>query len=259
MGPLQKLILQKLAEGQWVFSLLENSLTKAFEKELGLASGSLSLLQLSLRRYLGLQLASKQSFPYFLNPADFQSEEDQKKFAETVQPNGRLGDWTYLEEQIVRSSFSDLKGKAPEAGSLVENTLSAFVRMKGSSFAGASMPSAYGAFLAGDQFFKLSRAEQMLSLVHELAHQELFLINLVDRLILEPADFNLSFAPYQGKARPPIGRLHSLYALFRMNQYCDQLGGDRAFLLYKLEQTKKSLAPSELTAFGLALVATITS
>jgi hypothetical protein len=42
----------------------------------------------------------------------------------------------------------------------------------------------------------------LVSLIHEAAHQELFLVNFVDRLVNEKFDHNLIHAPYQNKVRP---------------------------------------------------------
>ncbi len=93
------------------------------------------------------------------------------------------------------------------------------------------------------------------SLVHELAHQELFLINLVDRLILSESDYKLAHAPYQGKSRPPIGRLHSAHALYRMISLerrilPDSAGKHEAVL----KDTVATFGRDELTNFGWRMV-----
>ena len=94
-----------------------------------------------------------------------------------------------------------------------------------------------------------------ISIIHELAHQELFLINLVDRLIRSDVDFRLAHAPYQNKPRPPIGRFHSAHALFRMIQLEESISpesAERHQLL--LAQTVETFLPNEVTDYGRTIL-----
>lgn len=259
MTSLQLQILQKIERREWVFDLLLLPFKRALERQNRVNSDSQSELELTLKRYLSIQLISEKHQSIFFEPVSFQNPEDLLKLAQAVHPSARIEQWTDSEQKRIVSARKQLSALEQEAGQLVEEIFSKFVRMKDGQFAGASMPTAFGAYFAGDQFFQLSLSEQMISLVHELAHHELFLINLVDRLVLEEADFNMSFAPFQGKVRPPMGRLHSLYALFRMLQYSKSLGGDSSFFEDKLDQTVKSLSASDLSPFGLALIRSIRS
>jgi hypothetical protein len=96
----------------------------------------------------------------------------------------------------------------------------------------------------------------MVSLIHESAHQELFLLNFVDRLINSQFDYNLIHAPYQNKERPPIGRLHSLHALYRMIQFIkiiDPKNENLNFYISKFKLNLNSFMPGELTEFGCFL------
>ena len=94
-----------------------------------------------------------------------------------------------------------------------------------------------------------------LSLVHELGHQELFLLNLVDRLIQASSDYTLAHAPYQGKLRPPIGRLHSAHALFRMIQFENGSNSSRQQRHQRLlNETIETFAESETTPFAWKLL-----
>jgi hypothetical protein len=124
--------------------------------------------------------------------------------------------------------------------------------LRGVPFRGASHPhflgSVFHCFRPNDSIFDF-----LVSLVHESAHQELFLINFIDRLINEEYDFNLIHAPYQNKERPPIGRLHSLHALFRMIQFAkiyDEKNERVPFLVSKFRQNLYSFEQNELTHFG---------
>lgn len=62
----------------------------------------------------------------------------------------------------------------------------------------------------------LTTDELALILVHELAHQELFVINTRDRLVRPESDHEHVFAPLQSRPRPAIGRLHACHAIWRM-------------------------------------------
>lgn len=95
------------------------------------------------------------------------------------------------------------------------------------------------------------------SIVHEMAHQELFLFNLLDRLVRTEADFNLVHAPFQGVVRPPIGRLHSLYALFRMVEFEKQAGLPHERHQQLVFDTIDSFKKFELTDFAKRLVQSI--
>jgi len=81
-----------------------------------------------------------------------------------------------------------------------------------------STPHLFGAIILSENLF-YSKEDLEITLVHELAHQELFLINLIDSLISEKFLSNMKYAPFQKKDRPPLGRLHASHALFRMTEY----------------------------------------
>ena len=124
---------------------------------------------------------------------------------------------------------------------LLNEVVAAFVRVKSVNFRSASHPQIFGLILIGDG-------------VHELAHQELFLINLLDRLVNQPFDYNEVHAPFQGTKRPPIGRLHSMWALYRMVQF-QKLQNEadpkyRELLLKNVE----AFEDQELSPFGKKLV-----
>ena len=87
-----------------------------------------------------------------------------------------------------------------------------------------------------------------------IAHQELFLINLLDRLVNQPFDYNEVHAPFQGTKRPPIGRLHSMWALYRMVQF--QKIQNEVDYKYRelLVKNVEAFEDQELTPFGKKLV-----
>ncbi len=129
-----------------------------------------------------------------------------------------------------------------------------FLKYNSNSFASASHPHLLGAiFLTSKIDFQdiyfLSK-----SIIHELAHYELFLINFFDRLILEPHDQSLMFSPFQGRERPPIGRLHSYWAVFRMIQFSIACQKYKQEDLDMLHATELTLSKEVLTPMAVKLI-----
>ncbi|CBW27929.1 hypothetical protein BMS_3175 [Halobacteriovorax marinus SJ] len=128
-----------------------------------------------------------------------------------------------------------------------------FCLVSAPNFRGASHP--HSLFCLYLNFSECENKEDVIkSIVHEIAHQELFLLNLEDRLVLEGSDEELRYAPFQRKERPPIGRLHSAHVMFRLIMHQDKFK-------YKLEnerellrQTIETFDRSQLTEFGMKLV-----
>jgi hypothetical protein len=86
-----------------------------------------------------------------------------------------------------------------------------------------------------------------------MCHQDLFLLNIIDRLIQQNADYKLAHAPFQGTSRPPIGRLHSYFALYRMIQFQDSIGLDTEKYRRLFAETKDSFMKDELTDYGFQI------
>ena len=124
------------------------------------------------------------------------------------------------------------------------------------NYYGASHPHYLGTLFLGarDQHDFIDFA---VSMVHECAHQELFLLNFVDRLVSEGWDHSQVHAPYQEKSRPTIGRLHSAHALYRMVQLLSVVepSGQRHRKFSKiLRQNRDAFLPGELTPLGSILI-----
>jgi HEXXH motif-containing protein len=127
------------------------------------------------------------------------------------------------------------------------------------AFHSASHPHAFGVIFLSAERCRSAPPEVAISLVHELAHQELFLVNLVDRLVREGSDHSLMHAPYQGKERPAIGRLHSAHALWRMTRFCEALGWGERVERYGgyLRQNIVAFRDGELTDFAARILANV--
>lgn len=132
-----------------------------------------------------------------------------------------------------------------------------FIKMNSLQFKSATNPHLIGAIVLTNQINYDESYELTRSIVHELAHHELFLINFYDRLTLENSDGVNIFSPYQKLERPPIGRLHSLWALFRMIQYGKREGKSVQNELTLFNQTIQTLENNIMTEFGTTLIKTI--
>jgi hypothetical protein len=137
---------------------------------------------------------------------------------------------------------------------LRESNITGFIRVAGVNFRSASHPHIFGLILLGDGVLEQSTPQLAVSVVHEMAHQELFLVNLLDRLVNEPWDYNQVHAPFQGTKRPPIGRLHSLWALYRMVQFQRSIGNINQKHQDLLRQNVEAFEDQELTSFAKKLV-----
>lgn len=140
--------------------------------------------------------------------------------------------------------------------SQIVNFLEYIVLLENVTFQGASHPH-YLSTLFIKNPDKTEQIKFYLSVIHESAHQELFLINFLDRLVNEKYDYNMIHAPYQNKKRPPIGRLHSLHALYRMIQFSlnNKIESEHVLTLKnKFLENINSFSQGELTEFGFNLI-----
>ncbi len=131
-----------------------------------------------------------------------------------LKKEGKISDFSSSEKKSILVSLDSLNEML--VGCIRFLSESSFSKIESLNFKSASSPHMIGVIILTNKinysdFYSLSR-----SIVHELGHQELFLINFLDPLT-KSGDSNLNvYSPYQKTSRPPIGRLHSLYALFRM-------------------------------------------
>ncbi len=137
---------------------------------------------------------------------------------------------------------------------IFNSTITNTLVVSGCSFKAASSPLIFGCLIASQALMKVSKEELALSLVHELAHHELFLINTTDRLVAAEGDQNFKYAPLQKKNRPTIGRLHSAHVLYRMIQFQEsiEINADKNKQL--LEQTCQTLKSDELTQLANMMI-----
>lgn len=150
-----------------------------------------------------------------------------------------------------------IRQTSPQSYISWDTHIEGIMQISGGDFYGASHPHIMSMILLGDKFYQASIMDRALSLVHEMGHQELFLINTMDRLVQRGFEYNMLHAPFQGKERPPIGRLHSLFALFRMVQFERENGIFQTNNHDLLRANLESFCGDELTPFGAKAVESI--
>lgn len=169
-------------------------------------------------------------------------------------PMARIGSFDSSMLRRLNEALAVIESTDSAVGRIVRKHIEGFVFVSDVNFRTASFPHFQGIVILGSKAFDLSPIQLAISIVHETAHQELFMVNVVDRLINEPFDFNEVHAPFQGTRRPPIGRLHSLWALYRMVQFQKIIGQVNSKHRELLLQNCEAFEPGELTAFAAKLV-----
>lgn len=155
---------------------------------------------------------------------------------------------------VVAAALVGLRAVAPGTRDALDRCLTRLVVLDGPSFGSASHPWLFGSIFCHHATLAAEPDAVASMLVHELAHHELFLLNLVDRLIRAESDAERRFAPFQGRERPAIGRLHAAHALARMLGLARCSGAGERHLAESLRATLATLPPRLLTPFGAELV-----
>ena len=257
-------VLNNISKGKWSFELIgphfRSSLIKRLRKRYVCNIDAIQRLPL-----LGLTLLAYRKPDDIFQIHDFDKIINSKTksmnakkvwsdLSENIYSGALPSNFTHIEIEKISASERLLNLHWEEISDLRANWITSYARLENVQFRSGSHPHAFGCLFFGEKIQLMSDLELSTSIVHEMAHQELFLINLLDRLIEEDFDFNMVHAPFQGKKRPPIGRLHSLYALFRMIQFQRRAGLLPAKYESLFLETANSFSSSELTSFGHNLV-----
>jgi hypothetical protein len=265
---LKDLALKTIETGGWTFEELAHRFHSALMRRIGDAQDGLtaalehrSLMELTLRAYDSGIPRSWQGFDVsgrFLIPSEGTDHFlVASKIAEKVSEGGRPSSFTSEDLSLIVKAERFLSEIAPRTFALKDRWVNSYMKLEDVGFRSGSHPHAFGCIFFGERIKEFTAQEVAVSMVHEMAHQELFLFNLLDRLVEAEADFKLVHAPFQGTVRPTIGRLHSLYALFRMVEFEKQAGlrSDRhADLLFA---TAATFEPGDLTEYGKKLVSAV--
>jgi HEXXH motif-containing protein len=160
---------------------------------------------------------------------------------------------TAAHHRALEAALELLKERLPGAHAAMTGWVQRILLVQGALLSGSS-PRFFGCILMPVERFDRSAAMLAGDLVHELAHQELFLLNAYDRLVQPAGDNVWRFSIFAGVRRPTMGRLHAAHAIFRMIQVA-RAANERSLLLRgQLWKTARSFRQGELTPLGEAIV-----
>ncbi len=251
-------ILSELEDGKWTLASIAPSFRRSLAAEMKTQLQEKSLSELCMGFY-----GKVRSQDIFI-PSE-RKEFDAAKVSAEVRslieatfasdyPGASLTSFESEISQRLQAAVELIRRSDAGISALLNDLVAAFVRVRSVNFRSASHPQIFGLILIGDGALELTAKQLAVSIVHELAHQELFLINLLDRLVNQPFDYNEVHAPFQGTKRPPIGRLHSMWALYRMVQFQEiQSEVDQKYCEL-LQKNVEAFEDEELTSFGKKLV-----
>lgn len=251
-------ILSELEQGQWTLSSIAPSFERRLAGETNVQALEKNISELCMSFYGKIRphlvTANGNEKLAASNELSFEVKNLIHNILKADDPDCSIAEFEPDLTQKLNSAMQLIENSSPDVFKLVENIVSCLVRVNSVGFRSASHPHLFGIILIGDKANDFTSEQLAVSLVHELAHQELFLINLLDRLVNQPFDYNEVHAPFQGIKRPPIGRLHSLWALYRMVEF--QMNNNITNQKHKdlLQKNAQAFEDQELTPFAKKLV-----
>lgn len=253
-----------IEKGEWIFDLVGPLFRGGLIKRLGghFDSSNLPLMELALQSYGLSSSPSISPLPRIGRLLDLENTSSTQHqilldLSKSMFIQATPVSLSPARCELVKTAENFIGDHANQTRQLLEKWVSSYLLLKNVSFRSASSPHAFGCIFFGESMDRLSPNDLAVSIVHEMAHQELFLFNVLDRLVHAEADFNLVHAPFQGTIRPPIGRLHSLYALFRMVEFEKQAGLPHEKHEQLVFATIDSFQSFELTDFAKRLIQAI--
>lgn len=241
-------LLNSIRDGGWILDVLINFIEKEFKNPH--RDQCLTYKELNIFYYGNIKTSK---IPSFVNP-----DEDlnfSSYILSRINRDGELIEFSTLQKNKIEQSVKQLQPILNGGMNFVENL--SFVNVDSQSYRSASSPHLLGIIVLTSKINFEKKYNLSKSIIHELGHQELFLLNFIDPIV-KANDTNLSaFSPYQETERPPIGRIHSLYALYRMIQHEKYFNNNYDFELRMFNQTLDTLDGC-LTPFGEELVNSLT-
>jgi HEXXH motif-containing protein len=160
---------------------------------------------------------------------------------------------TAAHHQALDAALAVLKEGAPHTHAAITAWIPRILVVQGGPQSGSS-PRFFGCILMPTNAFEIAPGLLAADLVHEMAHQELFVLNAYDRLVSPHADETWRFSIFAGIPRPTMGRFHAAHALFRLVQLSRQTGTGAFVRRGKLWRMRRSFRPGDLTPLGRLIV-----
>lgn len=243
----KKLILVPLSDGNWILDKLCLIVRDKLSLEMSLIHNqALTIKELSILYFSNISI---NPLPRFPSSFGIEAEDFLKSKSNGAQ---NISEFSESEKLIINKAILKIENIC--AGHINFLTSLSFVKFCSVGFRSSSNPHMIGVIFLTDKVNYTSVDEVALSIIHELGHQELFLINFFDKLTISGDQKLTVFSPYQGKPRPPIGRLHSLCAVYRMIQYSIYAKIEYQILLEQFWETTKTLNEGHVTNFGASLI-----
>lgn len=248
-----------LESGDWVVGEISDQLKSRLSKNQPTIEQEPGLTARSLAHYKRLNLFEVKIQSDSIGLEDLNVSAEARSAIDSILnreiQGARLSSGFSISEREKLKSALDLIRKHDSSIELLLNKLvQTFLKAENVHFRSASHPHLMGSIILGTKATEQSVEKLAVSVVHELAHQELYMLNLLDRLVIKAFDHNEIHAPFQGRMRPPIGRLHSMWALYRMVQFQRKIGVCIEKHANLLKQNCQAFDSKELTEFGKFLV-----
>lgn len=252
-------VFDQLENGSWVIEEILARFEKKLQTNLGVPKANFTVSELCLSHYSkinlndGLRLRSNS---FGLNDLNFDVKA--KAYLATILkkdfPNAEFDDFSEEDKSKINAAMLLVNNFQNFESSIPLSAFQIYLKIRNVKFRSASHPHLFGVMLVGEGIKDFTAEQISVSIIHELAHQELFLINLLDRLVNQEFDYHKIHAPFQGVKRPPLGRIHSLWALYRMVRFQKSMGKPNLKHEDLLRQNIEAFDKGELTEFGKHIV-----
>ncbi len=250
------MLTEQLGNGQWVIDTLLPLFREALEAAVGKSGQALTALTMLRYRLVETPPPELIGGPEFLveQRDDPATRSFWDRAAGHIKMDTRYRPAGEAESVSVRAALDFMNAADPNAYAALRCCIRHIVLLEGAPFGAKVHPWFFGCIFCHEHTLSTAPEEMSVTLMHELAHHELFLINLVDRLIALVADQDRRSVPWTSRKRPTIDRIHEAHAFFRTVRYQHLTGSESFHPAYLLGKAITTLPPQALTPFGAHLV-----
>ena len=199
----KQMILDKLTNGHWVLDLLSPSILKKITEDQKFLNAKSEITDITLKSYAIFYYCHLKSPLTILFYDKVIDQNFNQIILNKIAKAGFIDNFSYEEQEKIVDSLNQVQRLGTTGFFQFVKELS-FIKMNSMQFRSATTPHLIGAIILTTQVNYCDSYELSRSIVHELAHHELFLINFYDRLTLEKTDGVNVFSPYQKIERPRL-------------------------------------------------------